>query len=297
MSPHLPLIGALTAVYLAWGGTYLAMAVAVRSIPPLLVSGLRFVTAGLLLLAILALRRQPWPTKAQWRGAGISGVFLLLGGNGVVCCLAHLVPSGIVALIIACTTLFVVMISWFLGGPAPTRRVVLGIVVGLTGVGLLVWHPGSSAPWPWWAPLGLLGACAAWGIGTVLSRRLPQPVDPWMGTAAQMVLGGGVTLALGTALGSWSHFDPGSITAASWWAWAYLVFIGAIIGFGAYVWLLRHASPALATSYGYVNPLVALALGAALNGEVITAQTALAGAIIVGAIVILAFAPVNVRKD
>lgn len=291
MPAHLPLLSALTAVYLAWGGTYLAMAVAVRTIPPLLVSGLRFVTAGFLLLGFLALRRATWPTAAQWRGSAISGTFLLLGGNGVVCCLAHLVPSGVVALVIACTTLFVVLTGWLLGGPGPTRRVILGIFIGLAGVGLLVWHPGSQAPWPWWAPLGLLGACASWGLGTVLSRRLPQPKDPWMATAAQMVTGGGITLTLATALGSWSGFDPHTMTAASWWAWIYLVVIGAIVGFGAYVWLLRNASPALATSYGYVNPLVALALGAVLNGEDLTGQTLTAAAIIVAGVVVLTVSP------
>ena len=297
MPPALPLVAALTAVYLAWGGTYLAMAVAVRSIPPFLVSGLRFVTAGALLFAVLALRGRWRASAAQWRGAALAGVFLLVGGNGVVCCLAHLVPSGVVALIIACTTLFVVLISWCWGGAPPTQRVALGIVVGLAGVSLLVWHPGEAAPWPWWAPLGLLGACASWGLGTVLARRLAQPADPWLATAAQMVTGGSVSLGLATLTGEWSRFTPAAITTASWWAWAYLIVIGAIVGFGAYQWLLRHASPALATSYGYVNPLVALALGAVLNGEALTQQTLLAGAIIVGAVVLLAFAPTNDRKD
>jgi drug/metabolite transporter (DMT)-like permease len=270
-----------------WGSTYLAIEVAVRSLPPLLMAGMRFVAAGVILALTLRVLGRRWPVISELRGALIVGTLLLLGGNGVVCLVAHAVPSGIVALVIGCTSLFVAVAQWLLGGAAPDRRTWLGMLVGLAGVALLVAHPGTEAAWPWWGPVALLGAVASWALGTALSKKLAQPADPWMSTAMQMLLGGTVIIAVASLRGEWGSVDPDSINRASQLAWLYLVVFGSIIGFGSYIWLLRHATPAVATSYGYVNPLVALTLGATLNGEPLTTQTLIAAALIIGAVALL----------
>jgi drug/metabolite transporter (DMT)-like permease len=286
---------ALTAVYLVWGSTYLAIALAVKTLPPLLMAGSRFIVAGALMLAWLRATGTALPDKRQWVAALLVGTLLLLGGNGTVCLVAHAVPSGIVALIIACTTLAMVGVGWACGGPRPTARLSLGILLGLLGVAFLVWRPGSvtAAAYPWWGIAALLGACLSWAAGSVLSRRLAPAAripSPWMATAAQMLAGGTVVVLAGLVDGEWARCAPSGFSAVSLAAWAYLVVGGSIIGFGSYVWLLRHASPALATSYGYVNPLVAIVLGAWLNHEPVNGQMLWSAAIILSAVALIATA-------
>jgi drug/metabolite transporter (DMT)-like permease len=289
LPPRFALPAALASLYLIWGSTYLAIAVAVRVLPPLLMASLRFLVAGGILIVLMRLLGQPWPDRRQWRGATLVGTLLLLGGNGTVCLVAHAVPSGVIALVIACTTVCMVLVGWAWGGPRPTPRLAAGILFGLGGVGILVWHPAQA--WPVWGILALLAACLSWAVGSVLSKRVAQIDSPWMATGAQMV-GGGVVMQFAAALhGEWSSINPAAFTTTAVLAWVYLVFFGSIVGFGSYVWLLRHASPALATSYGYVNPLVAIALGAWLNAEPVTPQTLTAGAVIIAAVALIATAP------
>ena len=301
MPTRYALLAALASLYLVWGSTYLAIAVAVRSLPPLLMAGSRFVVAGSLMLLWLRMRGTPLPTMRQWGAALVVGTLLLLGGNGVVCLVAHAVPSGIVALVIACTTLAMVGVGWACGGPRPTPRLAFAILLGLSGVAVLVLHPksvevGGAAvdSYPWWGIAGLLLACLCWASGSVLSRRLApaaQISSPWMATAAQMIAGGVVVVLAATVHGEWSGLDPSRFSAASVGAWAYLVVGGSMIGFGSYVWLLRNASPALATSYGYVNPLVAIVLGAWLNSEPVSGQMLISAGIIIAAVALIATAP------
>ena len=300
MSSPLParyaLFAALASLYLVWGSTYLAIAVAVRSLPPLLMAGSRFVVAGSLMLVWLRMRGTPLPTMRQWGAALLVGTLLLLGGNGVVCLVAHAVPSGIVALVIACTTLAMEGVGWASGGPRPTPRLAFGILMGLSGVVVLVWHPmvATQSSYPWWGIFALLLACLCWASGSVLSRRLApaaQISSPWMATAAQMIAGGVAVVLAATVHGEWSGLDSSRFTAASVGAWAYLVFGGSMVGFGSYVWLLRNASPALATSYGYVNPLVAIVLGAWLNAEPVSGQMLISAGIIIAAVALIATAP------
>ncbi len=286
-------VAALAAVYVMWGSTYLAIAIAVKTLPPLLMAGSRFVVAGALMLLWLRVTGTPMPNKKQWAAALLVGTLLLLGGNGMVCLVAHALPSGIVALIIACTTLAMVGVGWAAGGPRPTSRLSLGIVLGLVGVIVLVWHPGSAAGYPWWGIAALMTACFCWASGSVVSRRLSPTAaiaSPWMATAAQMLAGGMVVLLAGTVHGEWADFTPTHFSAVSLAAWAYLVIGGSIIGFGSYVWLLRHTSAALATSYGYVNPLVAIVLGAWLNAEPLTTQMLWSAVIILSAVALIATA-------
>ena len=282
-------------LYLVWGSTYLAIAIAVESLPPLLMAALRFLAAGGIMLVVLRLLGVPLPDRRQWLGAAMVGTLLLLGGNGTVCLVAHAVPSGVVALVIACTTLAMVLVGWLAGGPRPTGRLSAGIALGLLGVGVLVWNP--HAVWPTWAVLGLLFAALSWACGSVLSRKLSpawQIPSPWMSTAAQMLAGGVVMVGAATVHGEWAAASFAGASHASLSAWIYLVFAGSIVGFGSYVWLLRHASPALATSYGYVNPLVAIILGAWLHAESVSGQTLAAAGVIVASVALIATAP---RQD
>ena len=286
------LLLALTSLYLVWGSTYLAIAIAVQSLPPLLMAALRFLVAGSLMLLVLRVLGTSLPTRRQWLGATAVGTLLLLGGNGTVCLVAHVVPSSVVALVIACTTLAMVLVGWAAGGPRPTLRLSISIVIGLVGVAVLVWDPHAS--WPTWAVLALLFAALSWAAGSVLSKRLGmawQIPSPWMATAAHMLAGGAVMLIAVTVRGEWAAASLAIVTQASALAWAYLVVAGSIVGFGSYVWLLRNASPALATSYGYVNPLVAIVLGAWLHQEPITAQTLTAGGVILLSVALIATAP------
>jgi len=286
------LIAALASLYLVWGSTYLAIAIAVQSLPPLLMAALRFLAAGGIMLVVLRTCGVPWPSRRQWLGSLGVGTLLLLGGNGTVCLVAHAVPSSVVALVIACTTLAMVLVGWLAGGPRPTLRLSIGILIGLVGVGVLVGDP--HAAWSDWAVLALLGAALSWAAGSVLSKRLGQAwqiPSPWMSTAAQMVAGGIVMLGAATVHGEWAAASFATATQASLLAWIYLVMAGSMLGFGSYVWLLRHASPALATSYGYVNPLVAIILGAWLHQEPITSQTLVAAGVIVLSVALIATAP------
>lgn len=297
MPSRLSLFAALASLYVVWGSTYLAIAVAVRSLPPLLMASLRFLVAGGILMVVLRLLGTPWPDRRQWLGAVLVGTLLLLGGNGTVCLVSHAVPSGVVALVIACTTVAMVAVGWAAGGPRPTWRLSIGIILGLIGVAVLVWHPGSAAAYPWWGIAALLVACLSWAGGSVLSKRLApaaQIPSPWMATGAQMVAGGVVMVFAATVHGEWTGLDPARFTVDSLVAWAYLVVFGSIVGFGSYVWLLRNASPALATSYGYVNPLVAIVLGAWLNAEPISSQMLASAAVIITAVALIATAP---RQD
>ncbi len=293
-----PLVAALASLYLVWGSTYLAIAIAVQSLPPLLMAALRFLAAGGIMLVVLRGCGVPLPDRRQWLGSLGVGTLLLLGGNGTVCLVAHAVPSSVVALVIACTTLAMVLVGWMAGGPRPTLRLIVGILLGLVGVGVLVWDPRAS--WSAWAIVALLGAALSWAAGSVLSKKLSndwQIPSPWMSTAAQMLAGGGVMLCAATVRGEWAVASFATATQASLFAWVYLVVAGSMLGMGCYVWLLRHASPALATSYGYVNPLVAIGLGAWLNQEPITSQTLLAAAVIVGSVALIATAPAEKCRD
>lgn len=244
------------------------------------------------MLLVLRFLGVPLPTPRQWLAALAVGTLLLLGGNGTVCLVAHAVPSGVVALVIACTTLAMVLVGWLAGGPRPTLRLSVSILIGLIGVGVLVWDP--QATWPTWAVVALLFAAFSWAAGSVLLKHLSdawQIPSPWMSTAAHMIAGGVMMVGVATVHGEWATASFATATTGSLLAWVYLVVAGSIIGFGSYVWLLRHASPALATSYGYVNPLVAMGLGAWLHHEPITAQTLIAAAVIVLSVALIATAP------
>ena len=277
------------AIYLVWGSTYLAIRYAVETIPPLLMAGTRFFIAGLLMYGWARLQRMGPPTRPQWRATLIVGAFLLLGGNGLVSWAEQRVPSGMAALLVATTPLWMVLMEWARGGSRPSRGVWTGIAIGFVGLVILVGPSrllGAGAVDAYGA-LALIGASLSWAWGSVVSKRLPLPAAPQLGTGMEMLGGGALLVLVGTLRGEWSSFDPGRVSAESWTAYLYLILVGSLVGFSAYVWLLRHVEVAKVSTYAYVNPVVAVGLGWLIAGEVLTTRTLVAAGVIVAGVVFI----------
>ncbi len=274
------LLLALAAVYLIWGSTYLAMRVAVRELPPLLMGSMRFVAGGLLLLGIAAVRGARLPTARQWLLAAPVGVLLFVGGNGFVAIALQTVDSSVAAVVSATMPLWVAVLAASTG-ERPSAREWLGLLVGFAGV-VALFGGASLGGDPVHAVLICL-APVAWAAGSVLARRLPL-ADGMAGSALQMITGG-VAVGL-VALARGERFTAGASTEA-WLAVLYLVIFGSLIAFSAYTWLLRSTRPAIATSYAFVNPAVAVLLGALLGGEALGTDTIAATALIIGAVALV----------
>jgi drug/metabolite transporter (DMT)-like permease len=271
---------AFFAVYVCWGMTYLAMRVAVVDIPPHLMSGSRFVVAGLLLYAWARRRGHGPPTPRQWRAAAVIGAFLLLGGNASVAWAEQRVPSGLAAVLIAVAPIWMVGLEWARGGLRPQKRVIAGLLLGLAGVGLLVSSRASGAQVD---PIGaviLILASASWAWGSVLSKSAPLPDSPLLATSMEMIAGGVLLLLTAAVAGQFNGFNPAKISSPAALAWAYLVIFGSLVGFTAYIWLLGVTSIAKAGTYAYVNPVVAVLLGWVILHEPVTVRMLLAAGVI-----------------
>jgi drug/metabolite transporter (DMT)-like permease len=251
---------ALFALYIIWGSTYLGIRFALESYPPFLLAGVRFLGAGVALFAFLRLRGMKAPTPRQWRNAAFTGVLLLGFGNGLVCFAEQRVSSGIAAVAVASMPLFAAMFAGMYG-EWPSRRETLGLVIGFVGV--IVLNLGSALAGSRIGAIALLVAAMSWAFGSVWSRRQDMPAGP-MNTAAQMLCASVALLLVG--FGSGEHL-PAHPTLRATAAVVYLAVFGSIIAFSAYLYVLKHARPALATSYAYVNPPVAVLFGVMLAGE------------------------------
>jgi len=274
---------ALTSVYLIWGSTYLAIRVAVRTAPPMLFSGVRFIVAGGVLYAF-AIRRGDRvgdkPGFKQWRAATIIGATLILGGNGLVVVAEQHITSSIAALIIALVPLWMALLGFAVYRERLTWPAVVGIVLGFAGVGVLVQPHGSDRI----SALGvalLVCATVSWASGSLYTRRAPLPRRPLVATAMEMLAGGVLQVFVGVARGELSGFRLGQISGEGWLSIAYLIVFGSLIAFTAYAWLLRVARTPVVATYAYVNPVVAVFLGWLILSEPISARTLLAGAIII----------------
>lgn len=251
---------ALFALYVIWGSTYLGIRFALESYPPFLLAGVRFLGAGIALYGFLRWRGMAPPTPLQWRNAAITGLLLLGMGNGLVCFAEERVSSGIAAVAVASMPLFAALFSGMYG-EWPHRRESIGLAIGFAGV--IVLNLGSSLAGSSLGAAALLLAAAAWAFGSAWSRRQTMPPGP-MNTAAQMLCASLALLVVGFASGE--HL-PAHPTARATLALAYLAVFGSIVAFSAYLYVLKHARPALATSYAYVNPPVAVLFGVLLAGE------------------------------
>jgi drug/metabolite transporter (DMT)-like permease len=258
--PRLLIPLALFALFVIWGSTYLGIRFALESYPPFLLAGVRFLCAGVAMYGFLRLRGMAAPTFPQWRNAAFTGLLLLGMGNGLVCFAEERVSSGIAAVSVASMPLFAALFSGMYG-QWPNRRETIGLAIGFAGV--IVLNLGSSLSGSPVGALALLVAAACWAFGSVWSRGRDMPPGP-MNTAAQMLCASVALLVVGYASGE--HL-PANPTLHATLALAYLAVFGSIIAFSAYLYVLKHARPALATSYAYVNPPVAVLFGVLLAGE------------------------------
>jgi drug/metabolite transporter (DMT)-like permease len=284
---------ALGVVYVVWGSTYLAIRVGVRHVPPLLFAGTRYVIAGALLypFALAASRRartagEPGSGEPgsgsnakAWLAAAVRGILLLFGGNGGVTVGERTLPSGLAAVLLATIPLWVIVFAWILRQQRATTRSTVGLAVGLCGVVVLAGAGTASGHLS--AVIIVLVGAAAWGFGSVVSHRLPLPAHALLAAGMEMLVGGAVLLAAAGATGEFAHFQLSDVPATSWIAWGYLIGPGSILAFSAYNYALSHLPVSTVSTYAYVNPVVAVLLGALLLGERLTWREGLGAALVV----------------
>ncbi|MEU3456624.1 EamA family transporter [Micromonospora sp. NPDC006766] len=285
---------ALLLVYVLWGSTYLGIRVAVESLPPLTSAALRFAAAAGVLALVLRFRRGPGALRVDRRqlgSAALVGLLLLAGGNGLVVLAESgpagvALPSGIAALLVATVPLLVVLLRT-LGGDRPRPWTFAGVTLGFVGLVLLVLPADGPGSVPVAGALTVVAGATAWSVGSFLSGRIRMPADPFVATVYEMAAGALALTVVGAARGELADFSPAEVTGRSWAALAYLMVAGSLVAFTAYVWLLHHAPISLVATYAYVNPVVAVALGALVAAEPITHQVLLGGAVIVAGVAVV----------
>jgi drug/metabolite transporter (DMT)-like permease len=284
---------ALGIVYVVWGSTYLAIRVAVETMPPLLMGAARFITAGLLLYAIARFRGGPSVrslTRAQVGACWLIGSLLVAGGNGVVNVAEQYIPSSLAALVISSVPLWVVLMRRFTGERIPLLTLA-SVAVGFCGVALLLLPGGATDSGK---PIGfflVVVAAFSWALGSFTSSRMPLPKNALLSTSVQMACGGVTMLVAGLALGEAADVHPDRFSTDSLLAFAYLIFVGSLIAYTAYVWLLQHAPISKVATYAYVNPVIAIFLGWSILSEKVTATT------LAGAAVIVCSVAATVRRE
>ncbi|MFE4309305.1 EamA family transporter [Streptomyces sp. NPDC056517] len=279
---------ALGIVYVVWGSTYLGIRIAVETMPPFLSSGVRFVTAGLLLAGIIAWRQGPAALKVDRRqlaSAVLVGLLLILGGNALVVLAETSIPSGLAALLISVVPAWVVILK-AVTGQRPSAGGLAGVLLGLVGLAVLT-LPGISGEVKVGGVVLVVVATLLWSVGSFSSARLPMPANPFTASAYEMIAGGLAGMALGLFRGEHHGLDLAEISTRSWVALAYLIVFGSLIAFTAYAWLLQAAPLSLVATYAYVNPVVAVALGALVLNEALSWPIVLGGAIVVGGVCLI----------
>jgi drug/metabolite transporter (DMT)-like permease len=299
-------------VWVLWGSTYFAIRVGVETLPPLLMAGIRYVVAGLLMFPFAIrsggpeLRAADRPRAAGWWSALLVGGLLLAGGNGGVSAGERSVPSGLAALLVATVPLWLIVIDRLFNGARIGLLALAGLVAGVVGVGFLAGpfgggghaaagHGGAGGS-PGIGIVIILVASVSWASGTIASRRVPLPSRPLLATSMQMLAGGAVLLVAAAVTGEFGQFDPAHVSAASWLALAYLIGPGSIIAFSAYVVAVRRLPTATVATYAYVNPIIAVILGTSLLGEALTASMLAGGALIVVAVVLVVRSQAAARR-
>ncbi|MGE5072499.1 MAG: EamA family transporter [Anaerolineae bacterium] len=282
---------ALLAIYIVWGSTYLAIRFAVDTIPPFLMAGVRFLISGLILYGWRRLAGDSAPTARQWRSGAIVGLLLLVGGNGVVSWAEQRVASGIAALIVASIPLWVALIDALRPhGVKPDWKIILGLLIGFGGIVLLVVSSGghSAAEGVTIAGvIGLLLAAFLWSLGSIYGRDADMPQSSLLGTGIEMLAGSAGLFVAATLLGEWKVLDISTISTRSLLGLGYLIVAGSLIGFTSYSWLLRNAPVSLVSTYAYVNPVVAILLGAWLANEVLNLPIILSALVIIASVVVI----------
>lgn len=282
---------ALITLYIVWGSTYLGIKVAIETIPPFFHAGIRFLVSGLIILAWQKAAKQEMPTRKQWISTAIIGTLLLLGGNGLVAWAEQFIPSGIAALIIATVPLsLVIMEALRPGGIKPTWQAIVGLVIGFIGIFILAGPSEISGSQSNLDPFGvaaLLTATVLWALGSIYSKTADLPKASMVTTGAEMLMGSIGLFIVSLLTGELNGWDPSGISTRSIIGVVYLIFIGSIVGFGSYIWLLQNAPISLVATYAYVNPIVAVLLGYFFGNEALEPRTWIAAAIIIGAVIFI----------
>ena len=284
---RLAIAAGFAAIYLIWGSTYLATALAVETLPPFLMMGVRSLVGGAILYAAARLAGAPRPTRGQWRRALLVGALYFVGCHGLMAYAQRSVPSGFAALVMATLPLWVPLIGW-LRGERPAARTIAALVVGFAGVALLiVVSRGIGTDGLAALPvIALLIAAPSWALGSVLSRAPGLPESPTQTSGMALLLGGALLAAFGVAGGEAARVEPQAVSWRSLLGLAWLTLGGSVVAFAVYNWLLRVVAPERATTYAYVNPIVAVGLGAAVLDEIVTVPMLGASALILAAVVV-----------
>jgi drug/metabolite transporter (DMT)-like permease len=282
-------VAALAVVYVVWGSTYVAMRVGVRELPPLLLSGGRFLLAGLLVYAWCRLARARAyrrPTGRQWRSALVLGLLMPAAGTGGATWAEQRLPAGTAALLLATIPVWTMVSARLVDQERMGRPTAAGLLLGLVGVGVLVDPSGGGDADLWSAVVALAGA-ACWGLGSVLAGHADHPEQPMLGSGLELICAGAVLIGLGALGGEPGRVPAGALTGGSALAFGYLVLFGSLLAYTCYEWLLRHAPGRLVATYAFVNPVVAVLLGWELLGEGISVRTVAATAIIVAGVALI----------
>ncbi|HWB60487.1 MAG TPA: EamA family transporter [Chthoniobacteraceae bacterium] len=283
-------LAAFAAVYLIWGSTFLSIRFAIQTIPPLLMAGGRYFTAGVILYGIMWLRGEPAPRLVHWRDATVAGTLFLLLQNAVLSWVEQKTPSALSALVVAATPFWMILLNRLLvPGVRLTLPLLAGLVLGFAGVVVIVMgknRDGTILVDPLHAGL-LFGGSICWAYGTIYSRSARKPANSLQATAMQMIAGGALILVTSAFFGEPGSFHFSNVSKVSWTAFAYLVVFGSLVGYSAYVWLLEVSTIARVSTSAFVNPLVAVILGSTIAHEAISPGIILGGALIIGAVMLI----------
>lgn len=282
------LVAAFAAIYLIWGSSYISIHFAIQTIPPFLMTGFRFASAGGLLIGWALLRGTPLPTRANWRAAAIvGGIMFLINNSAIVWAQGHGVSSGITAVLVATVPMWIVLLNWLKpGGVFPGSIVIAGLALGLAGIIILL-NPDSQVT------LNLVGAVVvligafAWAYGSLYAKTAALPKSSFLSIGMQLFCGGAMQLFLSLVTGELNSFNPADVSTTSILATIYLAVVSSMIAYSAFVWLMRVAAPEKVATYAYVNPVVAVFLGWLLANEPLTPRTLIASAIIIASVVLI----------
>lgn len=285
MGLPVPVLVALAVVYVVWGSTYLGIKIALEGFPPMLLGSFRFLAAGAALYAWSARGGSTRPTAKQWGAAALAGTLMLVCGNGAVTWAEQRIDSGVAALLVASVPLWMALLARVWHGIRLRRAAVVGLLIGFVGVAILVQPSGDGASLV--PSLGVLAGAFGWAAGSIYVRRAPLPVNALRGTSMQMLAAGAVFGLVGLVAGEGSRLDLAAVTWRSASALLYLSIFGSILAFSAYTWLLRNTKPSVVSTYAYVNPFVAVLLGAVLLSEPVTGGMIAAAALIIAGVALI----------
>ena len=290
---------AFAIIYFVWGSTFLAIRVGVREVPPLLLAGIRFLVAGVVLFAWMRVKGTPFPTLRQWRSITLIALLIFVFDYGSLFWAEKRVPSGIAAVMMATIPVFMALSEiMILRTQRLTARLAMALLVGIGGVAVLVSHTLSfgDTPIDTAGASALLFAAINWSIASILTRKLPLPGEKVMSSGAQMLAGGILLTLAATLLGEFRGFHIGEVSRGAWLALVYLIVAGSIVGYTAYVWLIHHESPTKVGTYAYVNPVVAVLVGYFLGGEAIGPRTIVGTALVLVSVIVITTTPAKKRE-